>query len=62
MSQFMPEIASAHLQPGAQARPTLEGRVWDTAEPSRSLSEGWERGRWENVNKKGPYTPQKVAF
>lgn len=41
MSQFMPEIASAYLQPGAQVRLSLEGRrVWDTAEPSLGLEEG----------------------
>lgn len=55
MSQFVPEIASAHLQPGAQVRLTLEGRVWDTAEPSLGLEEG-EMG--ECQQERPPYSPE----
>lgn len=51
MSQFMPEIASAHLQPGVQVRLTLEGRVWDSVEPSLGLG---KEGDGRILNKKGP--------
>lgn len=63
MSQFMPEIASAHLlQPGAQVRLfILERRVWDSSEPSLGLGEGEMGGCQQERPLHSPNPPFEIG-
>lgn len=70
---FLPSRVGCHDDESAHARDSI-----CTPPPARGAGEantgvggfgtqgslplGWERGRWENVNKKGPSAPQKPPF